>query len=161
MWGNNIYHTLSHTAAFAGLPQEAIKRFYMIGQKRIFQAQEIVIKEGQWESALYIILTGQFQVFLPQHIAGKHVQRFTYVQLNTLHAGDCFGEYSLIDDKPASASVIATQTSELLQISKTDFDAIVNTNDRIARTIYYNLLQIVIERIRKKEQEYDLILAVT
>ena len=58
------------------------------------------------------------------------------VQLNTLCAGDCFGEYSLIDQNPISASVVATEAGELIQITKPAFDAVLQANDRIAKTVY-------------------------
>jgi CRP-like cAMP-binding protein len=78
------------------------------------------------------------------------------VQLNTLNAGDCFGEYSLIDQQPTSASVIATQPGELIKIPKPAFDAVLQTNDRIAKTIYHNILRILIQRLRRLNIDYNL-----
>jgi formate hydrogenlyase transcriptional activator len=80
------------------------------------------------------------------------------VQLNTLNEGDCFGEYSLIDQQPTSASVIAIQPGELIKITKPAFDAILQADDRIAKTIYYNILRILIRRLRKLNTDYNLFL---
>ena len=76
------------------------------------------------------------------------------VQLNTLCAGDCFGEYSLIDQNPISASVVATEAGELIQITKPAFDAVLQANDRIAKTVYFNILRILVGRLRKLDAEY-------
>jgi CRP-like cAMP-binding protein len=82
----------------------------------------------------------------------------TKVQLNTLNEGDCFGEYSLIDQQPTSASVIATQPGELLKITKPAFEAILETNDHMAKIIYFNILRILIRRLRKLNTDYNLFL---
>jgi CRP-like cAMP-binding protein len=72
-----------------------------------------------------------------------------------LQAGDCFGEYSLLDQQLTSASVTATQDGELLKITKPAFDEILNANDHIAKIIYYNLLQVLIGRLRKLDASYN------
>jgi CRP-like cAMP-binding protein len=72
--------------------------------------------------------------------------------------GDCFGEYSLIDQQPTSASVIATQPGELIKITKPAFDAILQDNDRIAKIVYFNILRILIRRLRKLDTNYNLFL---
>ena len=69
--------------------------------------------------------------------------------------GDFFGEYSLIDSKPASASVIATQAGELIKITKHNMDNILENNDRIAKIVYLNILKILVERLRHINREYD------
>ncbi len=33
-------------------------------------------------------------------------------------------------------------------------------NDRLAKTVYYNILRVLIRRLRKREKEYDFILVV-
>jgi CRP-like cAMP-binding protein len=95
---------------------------------------------------------------VPQQTRGQGERRTTKVQINTLNAGDCFGEYSLIDQQPISASVIATQPGELMKITKPAFDAILQANDHIAKTVYYNVLHLLIKRLRKLNTDYNLFL---
>lgn len=76
--------------------------------------------------------------------------------MNTLQPGDCFGEYSLVDAQPASASVVALDPSVLLTLSRTTFDQLAATHDKLAKMIYRNLLGILIRRLRQKDQELDL-----
>ena len=129
-------------------------------RKLTFQERDILIQEGKEESALYILIKGKLKVFLPQEMKGKKEQRVTEVSLNFLKEGDCFGEYSLIDHKPVSASVIAAESGELIQIQGTDFHEIVDKDDRIARIVYENILRILVKRLRKKDQELDLMLVI-
>src|SRR5205823_1218862 len=99
---------------------------------------------------LYIILTGEFAVdlplgvYIPQQVGGAVERRMTKVQLSGLQAGDCFGEYSLLDHQPTSAAVVASEAGELLKISRPVFEAVLQGNDRIAKTVYANMLRILI-----------------
>jgi CRP-like cAMP-binding protein len=127
-----------------------------------FDKAATLIEKGQAGSALYVILKGEFEVdlplgvYVPQQTAEQVDRRMSKVQLNTLNVGDCFGEYSLIDQQPTSASVIATQPGELLKITKPAFDAVLQTNDRIAKMIYHNILRILIQRLRKLNIDYHI-----
>ena len=78
--------------------------------------------------------------------------------MNLLKPGDCFGEYSLIDKAKSSASIVAIEAGELFRLHEDDLDRILNNNLRIAKTFYFNILRILIRRLRKKEDEYDLVL---
>jgi hypothetical protein len=79
------------------------------------------------------------------------------VKLAIKNVGGFFGEYSLIDSKPSSASIIATQPGELVKITNTDLDVVLKKNDRIAKTIYRNVLQVLVRRLRNINKEYDMI----
>jgi CRP-like cAMP-binding protein len=74
-----------------------------------------------------------------------------------LNQGDCFGEYSLIEKTRTTASVVAKEPGEALKIPKTYFDQILD-DSQMAKSIYRNMLHILIKRLRKKENELDLVL---
>jgi CRP-like cAMP-binding protein len=161
---NETLQALAKAEIFQGLTSDEVRIFYESSQRVTFDKTDTVIEKGQVGSALYIILKGQFEVdlplgvYVPQPTGSQIERRMSKVQLNTLNAGDCFGEYSLIDQQPASASVIATQAGELLKITKPAFDAVLQANDRIAKTVYHNILRILIGRLRKLNTEYNLFL---
>lgn len=115
-----------------------------------------VLAEGQRGEALYVMLKGQLKVMLLALDRWDHPNRMQDIHLSTLGPGDCFGEYALIDSEPVSASVIATGPAELLKITGKDFQAVAAHHDRLAKTIYCNLLHILVRRLRKKDQELDL-----
>jgi CRP/FNR family cyclic AMP-dependent transcriptional regulator len=54
------------------------------------------------------------------------------VILNVLNVGDHFGELALIDGRPRSAHVIATQASSLLTLSRADFRRQVEQSPQVA-----------------------------
>ncbi len=137
---------------FEGLTIDDLKKLYRYCQKVEFKETDTLIKEGQIVSALYIIIKGQAEVLLP-----KQSKRLETVKLAIKNAGGFFGEYSLVDSKPSSASVIATQAGELVKITNTDLDTVLKTNDRMAKTIYLNIIRVLIRRLRNINKEYDVI----
>ena len=116
----------------------------------------MVLAEGQHGKALYVVLSGQLKVMLLALDHKDHPNRVQDIQLSTLKPGDCFGEYSLIDSEPASATVIAAEPTELLKITGKDFKVVAAHHDRLAKIVYCNLLRVLVRRLRKKDREIDL-----
>ncbi|MCP4254134.1 MAG: cyclic nucleotide-binding domain-containing protein [Candidatus Scalindua sp.] len=155
MTENKILQVLSNFEIFKGLTEEDVKKIQTHCQRLKFKEADILMKEGQINSAIYIIVKGQVEICLPEQNEESKFKRPTKVKLAIENEGDFFGEYSLIDSKPASASVIATQDGELIKITKNNLDNILENNDRIAKTVYLNILKILVERLRHINREYD------
>ena len=164
MSADETIQTLAQAEIFHGLTPEEIELFSQSAERVTCAKAATVIEKGQVGAALYIILTGEFAVdlplgvYIPQQVGGTVERRMTKVQLNTLQAGDCFGEYSLLDDQPTSASVVASEAGELLKIPRAAFEAMLHGHDRIAKTVYGNMLRILIGRLRRQNAEWSLYL---
>jgi len=159
MFKSKITDILSHVEVFDGLAKADLKIISKCCQRISFKKGETLIEIGQAPSVFYILIKGQLRVLLPKRLEGRKEHRASEVNLNTLNEGDCFGEYSLVEKTPASASVIGVQSGEVLKIPEDGFHQIM-ANDRIGKTVYCNLLHILIKRLRKKETELDLVLVV-
>ena len=159
MFESKIADILSNVKVFDGLTIAELKIFSKYCQRISFEKGETLIEIGQRPSALFILIKGQLRVLLPERLEGRKEHRASEVKLNTLNEGDCFGEYSLIEKTTASASVIGVQSGEVLKIPENEFHQIM-ANDPIGKKIYCNLLHILIKRLRKKEEELDLVLVV-
>jgi len=61
--------------------------------------------------------------------------------INHMTAGDFFGEISLIDGSPRTASVITDTDSELLVIHKRSFDHLLDTVPELAKAMLRGLCQ--------------------
>ncbi len=157
MFQSKIIDILSSVEVFGGLEKPDLKTIAHYCQRKSFEKGEPLIEIGQIPSALYILVKGQLRVLLPKWLEGKKEHRASQVNLNILNEGDCFGEYSLIEKTRASASVIGVQSGEVLKIPENAFQQIM-ADDRIGKKVYYNLLHILIKRLRKKEEELDLVL---
>jgi uncharacterized membrane protein len=84
--------------------------------ERPFKQGEPVFAKGDKGSSMYIVLSGAVQIFLPGDQEGE--QR---VILKDVRTGEYFGELSLFDDKPRSASVEATVDTVLLELTREEF----------------------------------------
>lgn len=148
MDSDQVLEILKTTEIFDGLEDDGYAAFNSAGEVIEFAAGNEVITEGQVKKVLYIVLDGQVEIVLPQQTPTPDLEREDSVELAQLSKGDCLGEYSLIDDQPASASVIAKEQTHLFSISKDSFESVLNANDAIAKTVYKNLLTILVNRLR-------------
>ena len=82
--------------------------------ERRFPATHKVFDKGDKGSSMYIVLSGAAQIFLP----GAGDDR---VILKDVRTGEYFGELSLFDDKPRSASVVAMTDTVLLELTREEF----------------------------------------
>jgi uncharacterized membrane protein len=84
--------------------------------ERALPKGEIVFNKGDSGASMYLVRSGALQIFLPA------VGDAPRVVLKDVYPGDFFGELSLFDDKPRSASVEATEPdTELLELRRDDF----------------------------------------
>jgi CRP-like cAMP-binding protein len=117
----------------------------------------MLLEEGAEGDGLYIVLEGEIEVFLPEHMPGGTSRRPSRIHLNRLGPGRCLGEYGVIDDRPNSASAQAALPTRLCLLARADFRAITEQHDRIGKIVYANLLRFLIGRLRSKDKELDLI----
>jgi signal-transduction protein with cAMP-binding, CBS, and nucleotidyltransferase domain len=88
------------------------------------KAQEFVFKEGDLGTEMYIIQEGRIEIL--KQIEGD------LKQLAVLEKGDFFGEMSVLEDLPRTASARASVDSRLLQINGSTFDQMLRSNPEIA-----------------------------
>ncbi len=92
----------------------------------------LVINEGDDSDSLYIILDGRVKVYLDDE-AGKEVV------LNIQGPGDYFGEVSLFDKGPRSASVMTLETCQFAVLMKAAFTNCLAAHPDLALTIIQGL----------------------
>jgi uncharacterized membrane protein len=78
---------------------------------RDYKAGEIIFNLGDAGDAMYIVADGHVNIYLP----GEASRR---VSLKDLARGEYFGELALFDDKPRSASALATTDTALLELGR-------------------------------------------
>ena len=133
----DITRILSKTEVFQGLTQTDLEILAQHCEKRTFHKGDTLVKERHPASGFYIIVKGQVEVVLPQQIEGKREQRVSEVKLNILKEGDCFGEYAIVGKMPASASIVALESGDVLRIAKDDFAQVLANTDVLLITEVY------------------------
>jgi uncharacterized membrane protein len=104
---------LAQIPLFEGLSDEDRDALGKRLTERKFAPGEGVFKMGDKGSSMYIVHSGAVQIFLPGE--GKGGER---VVLKDVRTGEYFGELSLFDDKPRSASVAAQVETTLLELTR-------------------------------------------
>lgn len=91
---------------------ENLKTLLTLGACRTFDAGQSIVEQGQQAEHFYIVLEGQADVF--QEVRGdtRHI--------NTLGAGEFFGELGILENRPRTASVRAWPDApvELLEVDR-------------------------------------------
>jgi CRP-like cAMP-binding protein len=147
---------LKGSKIFSGISDDHLNIISTFGNIMKFNKNDTIIEEGQVGHPLFIVMEGEVEVFLPKKRKFHTKERPSRVKLNRLSQGNCLGEYSLIDDQPASASVVAIEPCKLYQISREEFGKIIKSNYQLSSIIYKNLLKVLIKRARKYDNELDI-----
>jgi signal-transduction protein with cAMP-binding, CBS, and nucleotidyltransferase domain len=72
------------------------------------------------------------------------------IQIATLGAGSFFGEMSLLDQQPRTATVTTVEPTRLLVMTPTEFNSVVSTMPSVDR----KMLVVLVERLREIEAKY-------
>ncbi len=129
---------------FTGLNEDERELLAGTQMSRKFQKNVIVLHEGDQSNALYIIDSGQVKV-------SKINEEGKEIVLSILSEGDHFGEMSLIDDEPRSASIITKSTCEFTLIRKHDFEQVLNANPQLALT----MMRALCHRLRAADRSIE------
>ena len=128
---------LENVPLFSGLPKEALAEIEQHGSVKSYKKNVIVINQDDETYSLYVILKGSVKVFVSGEDGREAV-------LNHQQAGDYFGDLALIDKQPRVASVMTTEPSKFMIISREDFLKCLSKNPEIA----INLIKPMTSRIR-------------
>ena len=150
---DDILRILKQTRLFAGLSQQQIAGFAGSLEGVSFEAGDELLQKGDETFGLNIILHGSVEVVLPG--SGNVAE----VKLGVLRTGDFFCEYAIFDDQPASASVRALRSGDLIRFPKEAFRAVLQDNPLLASAIYYNLLHVLVERLRLTGQDFEVLMS--
>ena len=126
---------LAGVPLFATLSGRHVRRVAALAKLRRFERGVPVVVAGRPGDAFYVILDGEVSVGVP----GRRRTR--------LGPGDYFGEMSLIDGSPRSATVTADGDVLLLEIGRTAFARLLKEEPAITLA----LLKALAARVRASE----------
>jgi CRP-like cAMP-binding protein len=104
-----------------------------------YEAGEVIVQENDFGENAYVIEQGQVEV--TKELDGQNVH------LAYLGAGEAFGEMSMIDEKPRSATVTAVTETVVSEIRREDFFNSFQTDPNVA----LKLLKVLFERLREAD----------
>ncbi len=100
---------------------------------------EVLIRTGQNNQSLYIILSGRLAVYLEYPGSDP---------ITVLDQGETVGELSVIDDSPASAYVVGAEDSRLLEVDESSFWQMISESHAFA----CNMLLLLSNRMRTSDK---------
>lgn len=126
---------------FGALPEEVLARLTQTLKVVHVAAGATLFKEGEDGRAMYVVLRGEVEV-------SKRSHRGTDARVALLGPGDWFGEMSIVDVQPRSASVLALAPTSLLAITTNDLDQLYRHDLKAYSIIVLNLARELSRRLR-------------
>lgn len=116
-------------------PQE-ISAVAAVAQESHFDPGQIIVTQGTPGQAFYLVLNGRVEILRDGNSLGAFGQ------------GDFFGEMSLLDQAPRSATIRAIDATDCLMLSSWDFKAVLERYPSIA----IKLLEVLSRRLRVADE---------
>lgn len=123
---------------FAALDPEELNSLAACAGRRTYPPGELLFTEGEPCAGLFIVVSGRVRIFKTSPSGREHV-------LTLDGPGSSIAELPVFDGGPYPASAAATQSSELLFISRKDFRSICLQHPDVALKV----LQVVGARLRR------------
>lgn len=110
-------------------------------RERTLRKTHILFREGDPGNEMFVVRRGT--AIISKAVTGRVEQ-----VLGRAPAGDFFGEMSLFDRSPRSATVQAEGDVELLVLDRDNLNLLIEVNPRAAAAFFHALVQVFIERLR-------------
>lgn len=127
---------LSAVPLFSACTPDEIAAIAATAQEHAFQPGQIIVTQGTPGQAFYLVVSGRVEIIRDDR------------SLGTFGPGDFFGEMSLLDQAPRSATIRALEPTSCLMLSSWDFKAVLEKHPSIA----VKLLEVLSRRLRVADE---------
>jgi CRP/FNR family transcriptional regulator, cyclic AMP receptor protein len=110
-------------------------------RERLLRRGQVLVREGEAGEEMFVVLRGS--MVISKAVTGRVEQ-----VLARMGPGDFFGEMSLFDRSPRSATVQADSDATLLVLDRGALRRLTELSPRAAAAFFYALVQVFIERLR-------------
>lgn len=131
----------SLTPLLANFNANELSLLSSFGDSRAYQADEVVIRQGDDNDHLYLVLKGKLDVY--QDVDGMNKK------VAELESGDSMGEVSVFDPGPASATVCAACEAEVWLITRDSLDRLHAANPKVAYRLLSRITTCLSKRLRQ------------
>jgi CRP-like cAMP-binding protein len=139
---------LSRLKIFKDCTPEEIDKILSIVSIEHYDENTVIFKENSPGDKFYIIRNGVVDI-------KKHILMdwgLETVTLSRLNPGDIFGEFSLLDNNPRSASAIALFPTELIAIDNKTFRNFIHENPTIGVKILLHIATDLVKKLRATDE---------
>lgn len=132
---------LRNIGLFGALSDDVLEYLSTLLTVEMPPAGSTLFREGEDANAMFVVISGEVEVL-------KKSKRNVEARVAVLGPGDWFGEMSIVDIQPRSATVRALAPSRLLRVSSADLDALYRHDLRSYAIIILNLARELSRRLR-------------
>jgi CRP-like cAMP-binding protein len=127
---------------FSGLKKKDLTSLAKSCVERTYQAGQTLVRQGESGVGLYMIVSGKVKI-VKQTMSGEALE------IAVQGPGDFFGEMTVLDNAPRSASVVAVEDTKCLLLTSWDFRARLEIHPEIA----LDILPILVKRFRETNEK--------
>ena len=138
---NSLEAFLSRVPIFSQLTARELRKLAAIVHRREYTASEYVFSQGDPGLGMYVVQDGQVEIIFTDPAGVKK-------NLAVLRPGDFFGELSLLDESPRSASAIAKGHSRIIGFFRPDLIDLLNRSPKSGTKILFKLGEVIGTRLR-------------
>lgn len=135
---------LEQVELFEGLSSAEMAALNAVCVTRNYSKNTVIINEGDFADSLFLIESGRVKVYCSDKSGKEFI-------MNTMDAGEYFGELALLDDERRSASVRTTEKAVFTIIYKEEFNRLLDEYPNLARTLIRNLtrrVRVLTEKVK-------------
>jgi len=125
---------LENVRLFATVPPEYLAQLEKLSVLRKYPKNTVLVTEGDESTHLYIVRKGTVSAYLNNE-EGRQVN------LNYMQEGEYFGELSLIDGQPRSASIVTVTACEILLVARAHVLELIQKHPEFAMQLMSELTQ--------------------
>ncbi|MCL4872147.1 MAG: Crp/Fnr family transcriptional regulator [Anaerolineae bacterium] len=137
-------HILRQMPLFAGLGELELSQLAADFRPRAYHQGETIFHEGDPGQALYVVAHGRIRIYI-QNEEGQETSVILY------GPATLFGELSVIDERPRSASAIAMEDSILYNLDQAQFRHHLKQSPQLA----LNFMQTLADRVRYSTSQVE------
>ncbi len=127
---------------------EELQKILAEGKTMKAEAHTNIVIEGECSWGVFFILEGTVGIYKSNQLTGD------MYEVAQIKSGGFFGEMSLIDTSPRSATVKAVTPCTFYYISKEALQNFIRTSQDRSIRFYENCIQTLVERLRVLDENY-------
>ncbi len=140
--------TLKEVKLLKTFSEQELAQLIQVGATARYEAHTNIVIEGELSWGIYFILEGLLGVFKNNKLTGQDYD------VGQLRAGFFFGEMSLIDDNPRSATVRALTNCQVFYISKDAFQQFLGRSADLKLKFYESCIRSLVVRFRELDENF-------
>jgi len=128
--------------------ESELRRLIEVGTTMSVEPYTNIVIEGELSWGMYLVLEGQVGIYKENKLSGN------VYDVGHLQAGSFFGEMSLVDSQPRSATVQSLTQCRLFRVGKDEFRRLIDGSPELKLRFFESCIQQLVGRLRVLNDDY-------